>query len=106
MQAEAARRCSALLIAIGPMVAHLPRRKIFTRVASSRRKGMMHHHPDLSQGQDEFYFALPYIERLIWRYRRSTTAARKAESGRALGIGEQKAQFVYDDIVVKRRTTA
>ena len=58
----------------------------------------------LPQGQDEFYFALPHKEMdlALWALNHQVPAA---ELGRVLGISAERAQFVYDDIVVKRRTT-
>jgi NAD+ synthase len=58
----------------------------------------------LPQGQDEFYFALPHKEMdlALWALNHQVPAA---ELGRVLGISAERAQFVYDDIIVKRRTT-
>jgi NAD+ synthase len=58
----------------------------------------------LPQGQDEFYYALPYREMdlALWARNHDVPAA---ELGRVLGISAEKAQFVYDDIDAKRRTT-
>jgi NAD+ synthase len=58
----------------------------------------------LPQGQDEFYFALPYREMdlALWALNHSVPAA---ELGRVLGLTEERAQFIYDDINAKRRTT-
>jgi NAD+ synthase len=58
----------------------------------------------LPQGQDEFYFALPYREMdlALWAHNHSVSAA---ELARVLGITEQRAQFIYDDIKAKRRAT-
>lgn len=56
----------------------------------------------LAQGQDEFYFALPYREMdlALWSY----SAGRSAEElGAALGIGPEGAARVYVDIERKRR---
>jgi NAD+ synthase len=59
----------------------------------------------LSQGQDEFYFALPYREMdvALWHCNHGRPAA---ELARALGIAEAQAEFIYKDIDSKRRTTA
>jgi NAD+ synthase len=56
----------------------------------------------LPQGQDEFYFALPYREMdlALWAYDHRLPAARLAE---AIGISEERAVFVYNDIEAKRR---
>lgn len=59
----------------------------------------------MPQGQDEFYYALPYQEMdiALWCYNHNMPAA---ELARALEISEEQAQFVYNDIEAKRRTTA
>ena len=58
----------------------------------------------LSQGQDEFYFALPYqqMDLALWSLNHEVPAADLATD---LGISEAQAQAVYDDIRNKRRTT-
>jgi len=58
----------------------------------------------LPQGQDEFYFALPYAQMdiALWALNDGRPAAELAV---ALGITEVQAQHVYDDIAAKRRTT-
>lgn len=58
----------------------------------------------LSQGQDEFYFALPYrqMDLALWALNHGRPAS---ELAAALGLDEIRAQAVYDDIVNKRRTT-
>ncbi len=58
----------------------------------------------LSQGQDEFYFALPYrqMDLAVWALNHGVPAA---ELGHVLSIGAEQAQAVYDDIRNKRRTT-
>ena len=58
----------------------------------------------LSQGQDEFYFALPYqqMDLALWALNHGHPAS---ELAAALGVGEAQAQAVYDDIQNKRRTT-
>jgi len=58
----------------------------------------------LPQGQDEFYFALPYREMdlALWALNHSRTAA---ELAKALGVSEQRATAIYSDIDNKRRTT-
>jgi len=59
----------------------------------------------LSQGQDEFYYALPYKEMdlALWHHNQGEPASALAAR---LGITEQQAQFIYGDIDNKRRTTA
>ena len=58
----------------------------------------------LSQGQDEFYFALPYaqMDLALWAHDNHRPAA---ELAAALGLSEPQAQRVYADIEAKRRTT-
>lgn len=58
----------------------------------------------LSQGQDEFYFALPYqqMDIALWALNHDVPASGLAT---ALKISETQAQAVYDDIRNKRRTT-
>ena len=58
----------------------------------------------LEQGQDEFYFALPYrsMDLALWALNHGVAAA---DLGAALGIGEAQAEAVYADIRNKRRTT-
>jgi len=59
----------------------------------------------LPQGQDEFYFALPYgqMDLALWAYNHDVEAG---ELARAIGLSEQQARYVYADIEAKRRTTA
>ena len=54
--------------------------------------------------QDEFYFALPYqqMDVALWAHNHSVPAS---ELGTALGLSEEQARFVYNDIEAKRRTT-
>jgi NAD+ synthase len=58
----------------------------------------------LSQGQDEFYFALPYqqMDIALWALNHGRPAS---ELATALDLSETQAQAVYDDIQNKRRTT-
>ncbi|MCC7329880.1 MAG: NAD(+) synthase [Gammaproteobacteria bacterium] len=58
----------------------------------------------LAQGQDEFYFALPYqqMDLALWAHNHGCSPAQLAA---ALGIGEEQAAYVYRDIEAKRRTT-
>jgi len=58
----------------------------------------------LPQGQDEFYFALPYREMdlALWALNHHVPAADLAA---VLGLSEQRAEFIYSDIRNKRRTT-
>ncbi len=58
----------------------------------------------MPQGQDEFYFALPYeqMDIALWSLNHGIVAA---ELAAFLGITEKQAQFIYNDIEAKRRTT-
>lgn len=58
----------------------------------------------LPQGQDEFYFALPYakMDVALWAYNNQTPPEQLAEF---LNIDDQHAEFIYKDIEAKRRTT-
>jgi NAD+ synthase len=58
----------------------------------------------LEQGQDEFYFALPYdkMDLLLWAFNHDVPAA---EAGKPLGLSADQVNWVYRDIVTKRRTT-
>jgi len=58
----------------------------------------------LSQGQDEFYFALPYREMdlALWALDHRVPAG---ELGAVIGVDEQRAEYIYADIRNKRRTT-
>lgn len=58
----------------------------------------------MPQGQDEFYFALPYqqMDLALWALNHQVSAA---ELGKALGIEETRAKLVYSDIESKRRST-
>jgi NAD+ synthase len=59
----------------------------------------------LAQGQDEFYFALPYPEMdlALWALEHGAGAA---ELARAIGVTAPQAEQVYADIRAKRRATA
>lgn len=59
----------------------------------------------LDQGQDEFYFALPYqqMDLALWALNNGHSATELAE---VLDIDEAHAEFVYKDIENKRTTTA
>lgn len=58
----------------------------------------------LAQGQDEFYFALPWpkMDLALWALEQQRPAG---ELAGALGIGEAAAEAVYADIRNKRRST-
>lgn len=59
----------------------------------------------LSQGQDEFYFALPYkkMDYALWALNQQVPAHELAEF---LGVNDAQAELIYKDIETKRRTTA
>ena len=59
----------------------------------------------LPQGQDEFYYALPYKEMdiALWYYNKKKSAEELAEM---LGLTTEQAEFIYKDIENKRNTTA
>ncbi len=58
----------------------------------------------LQQGQDEFYFALPYaqMDLALWALNHGHSAAELAD---ALGIDEEHAAYIYKDIANKRKAT-
>jgi len=58
----------------------------------------------LPQGQDEFYFALPYaqMDAALWAYNHGLSAS---DVGEYLGISAQQAADIYRDIESKRATT-
>lgn len=58
----------------------------------------------LAQGQDEFYFALPYaqMDLALLAYSKGMAAADAAPQ---LGLSAERVEFVYRDIEAKRRTT-
>ena len=58
----------------------------------------------LAQGQDEFYFALPYnqMDLALWAHNHGLPAGDVAAG---LGISVDHARFIYSDIESKRRTT-
>ncbi|MBX3727255.1 MAG: NAD(+) synthase [Xanthomonadales bacterium] len=59
----------------------------------------------LEQGQDEFYFALPYrqMDLALWALNHGHPAGELAQ---ALGIDEARARAVFADIAAKRRATS
>lgn len=58
----------------------------------------------LPQGQDEFYFTLPYgqMDMALLAYNAGVPAA---EAARQVGLTRERMEFVYKDIEAKRRTT-
>src|SRR6266567_721018 len=59
----------------------------------------------MPQGQDEFYFVLPYeqMDYALWACNHDVDAA---ELGGFLGIGAERVRHIYFDIQAKRRTTS
>lgn len=59
----------------------------------------------LNQGQDEFYFALPYqqMDYALWAHNHQVPADELAQY---LGMKVEQAEFIYKDIETKRKTTA
>jgi len=59
----------------------------------------------LPQGQDEFYFALPYqqMDVALWALNHGVDSR---ELATFLGIAPEQAEHVYADILAKRRTTS
>lgn len=59
----------------------------------------------LAQGQDEFYYHLPYrqMDIALWCHNHGKPASQLAE---LLGVDDQRAELIYRDIAAKRRTTA
>jgi NAD+ synthase len=59
----------------------------------------------MPQGQDEFYFAVPYPEMdlALWAYNHHLPPEEVAE---ALAIDPERAHWLYEDIAAKRRATA
>jgi len=58
----------------------------------------------LAQGQDEFYFAVPYAQMDLCLYGKDHGVA-PAEVARAAGLSPEQVTWVYDDIDRKRATT-
>ena len=59
----------------------------------------------LAQGQDEFYFALPYKEMDVALWHHNNQRPPEALAA-ALGVSAAQAEFIYRDIDTKRKTTA
>jgi NAD+ synthase len=59
----------------------------------------------LAQGQDEFYFALPYeqMDLALWAHNHQVSPAELAP---VIGVTAEHAQMIYEDIQAKRRATA
>jgi NAD+ synthase len=58
----------------------------------------------LPQGQDEFYFSLPYHEMDLCLYAHNNDLPPEAVAG-AVGLSPEDVRRVFDDIEQKRRTT-
>jgi len=58
----------------------------------------------LDQGQDEFYFSLPYdkMDMALWAYNNSISGHELAQY---FGISDERAAQIYQDIEMKRKTT-
>ena len=59
----------------------------------------------MAQGQDEFYFALPYYQMDIALWALNNNKSVK-EAAPLVGIDEEHMAFIYKDIEAKRRTTS
>lgn len=59
----------------------------------------------MAQGQDEFYFALPY-DKMDIALLACNSGEPSANLAEELGIGLDQAEFIYRDIEAKRKTTA
>jgi len=59
----------------------------------------------LVQGQDEFYFALPYpqMDLALWAYNHGVPVEALAER---LDVDRESAAYIFQDLAAKRRTTA
>ena len=59
----------------------------------------------MAQGQDEFYFALPYerMDLALWAYNHNVATAELAPH---IGLSAEQAKTIYADIESKRRATA
>ncbi len=59
----------------------------------------------MPQGQDEFYFALPYqkMDYALWAHNHQVPTSELAVF---LGMSDSQAEWIYKDIEAKRRTTA
>jgi len=59
----------------------------------------------MPQGQDEFYYALPFKEMdiALWAFNNNLP---ESELAKLLNISEEQAGYVYTDITLKRKTTA
>ena len=58
----------------------------------------------LPQGQDEFYFALPYDKMDLMLYA-FNHGVEPAEAGQPVGLSEDQVRWIYRDIINKRRAT-
>jgi NAD+ synthase len=58
----------------------------------------------LSQGQDEFYFALPYhlMDIVLWGHNNQIPTA---DIAAALDLPQEKIEFAFKDLETKRKTT-
>lgn len=58
----------------------------------------------LEQGQDEFYFSLPYAEMDLCLYAKNNSVP-AGEVAKAIGLREEQVLRIFDDIATKRATT-
>lgn len=58
----------------------------------------------LAQGQDEFYFSLPYQKMDLCLYAKNNDIPAESAAP-ALGLGPQQVRMVFEDIDIKRRST-
>jgi NAD+ synthase len=58
----------------------------------------------MAQGQDEFYFALPYaqMDLALWSHNEDRS---QHELAQRLSLSPEQAAFIYDDIAAKRKAT-
>lgn len=58
----------------------------------------------LPQGQDEFYFALPYqeMDKALWALNNDASIA---DAEKLLGLDEENIRYIFNDIESKRKTT-
>ncbi|MBL8520981.1 MAG: NAD(+) synthase [Betaproteobacteria bacterium] len=92
-------------------IAHLYKRQVYALAAcldlpeAVRNAAPTTDTYSLAQGQDEFYFALPWqaMDLALWAANHQRPAA---ELAACLGLSHDRAEFVFRDIESKRRATA
>jgi NAD+ synthase len=91
-------------------IAHLYKSQVYQIAAYLGVPGEVLNRPpttdtySLAQGQDEFYFSLPYREMDLCLYGRNN-GIDPSIIGEAIGLTAEQVQRVYDDIDAKRSTT-